>query len=40
VDWLAVLVALTGMMLVPFALNSGWWRVLLAGLLTLGLLLV
>lgn len=37
-EWLLVAACWTGALLLPFVLNSGWWRVALAGMITLALL--
>lgn len=38
-DWLLVGACWSSALLIPFSLNSGWWRVALAGLIMLSLLL-
>ena len=40
ISWLCVAIALSGALLIPLVLNSGWWRLALAGMIVLGLLFV
>ena len=39
-DWLLVATCWSSALLIPLALNSGWWRVILAALIVLALLLI
>ena len=40
VIWLCAAIALSGALLIPLVLNSGWWRVVLAALIVMGLMFV